>query len=216
MKAFAIVALLALLLPLASPVQAQSYTLDPGVIANGFMNVFELDGSTYVFGSPWGFADLTAVFSGSVLTLGPAPINDPDPFWYIGGGAPGAPGNKIMEAVSYAEYLDGSLAGTTVTFAFEVLSNSFSDHVVAAFIRDFAPDFSSANQVVEPLTSLGTYILQLNTINDPARPVQYGFIVRGANVWPTDVGLYGTMQIGPEATVSTEDSSFGAVKSLYK
>lgn len=215
MKALAIVALLALLLPPASPVQAQDFTLDPIAMSVGFMNVFELDGQTFVFNGPWGFADLTAAFDGYVLTLGAAPIDDPDPFWYIGGGGPGAPGNKIMEAVSYAEYLDGSLAGKTVTFSFEVLEDTFSEHVVAAFIRDFAPDYSSANQTIVPLTSLGDYVLTLDTINDPARPVQYGFIVRGVNAWPTDVGLFGNMVIGPESTVGTENTSFGAVKALY-
>ena len=216
MKAIAIVALLALALPLASPAQAQTFTVDPAAINVGYMNVFELDGSTFAFGSPWGFADLVASYSGNVLTLSPNTIGDPDPYWYIGGGGPGAAGNKIMEAVSYAERLDGSLAGTTVTFTFQVLSSSLtSEHVVAAFIRDFAPDFSSVNQAVVPLTSTGPYTLSLETINDPARPVQYGFIFRGVNVWATDVEPFGNMVIGPETPVSNEDSSFGAVKALY-
>ncbi|MEZ6318829.1 MAG: hypothetical protein R3B49_08770 [Phycisphaerales bacterium] len=57
----------------------------------GYMNVFELDGTSYVFGSSWGVADLTAVFDdgAGTLTLGPNTVGDPDPFWYIGGGGPG-------------------------------------------------------------------------------------------------------------------------------
>lgn len=216
MRAFAIVALLALVLPFAAPAQAVDFTVDP-TISLGYMNVFELDGTTFVFGSPWGFGDLVASFSGPLLTLSPNTIGDPDPFWYIGGGGPGAAGNKIMEAVSYFETLDGSLAGQTVNFSFEVLSSSLtSQHVVAAFIRDWAPDFSSANQTVVPLLGTGAYSLTLNTINNPARPVQYGFIMRGPNVWITDVAAYGNMVIGPDLTVATEQSSIGAVKSLYK
>lgn len=216
MRAFAIVALLALALPLAAPAHAADFTVDPAINL-GFMNVFELDGTTFVFGSGWGFADLVANYDGSVLTLSPNTINDPDPFWYQGGGGPGAPGNKVMEAVSYAEFLDGSLAGTTVNFSFEVLSNSLtSEHAAAAFIRDFAPDFSSVNQTVIPLSGPGHYALSLDTINDPARPVQYGFILRGVNVWATDVAPFGNIVLGPDQAVATEATSFGAVKSLYK
>lgn len=233
MKAFAIAALIALSLPLATPADAQLVTVDPATMTSGFMNVFELDGTTFVFGSPWGFGDLSASFSGNLLTLSPNTIGDSNVFWYncpdgqspFDGqgdgllddcGQPGATGNKIMEAVSYAEVLDGSLAGSTVTFSFQVVSNSLtSAHVVAAFIRDFAPDFSSVNQTVVPLTSTGSYTLSLNTINDPARPVQYGFIMRGENVWFTDVAPFGNMVVGPETPVSNDLSSFGAVKSLF-
>lgn len=236
MRAFAIVALLALALPLAfaAPAEAEDFTVDPIALNLGFMNVFELDGTTFVFGSPWGFNDLVAQYSGAELTLSPNTISDTNVFWYncpdgvdpVDGqgdgllddcGQPGASGNKIMEAVSYAEVLDGSLAGTTVNFSFEVVSSSLtSEHAVAAFIRDFAPDFSSSNQTVVPLPGPGSYSLTLDTINDPARPVQYGFIMRGPNVWVTDVGPFGSMVIAPDLTVANEESTFGAVKSLFR
>jgi hypothetical protein len=170
-------------------------TVDPGASWLGFMNVFELpeNGGGFVFGSPWGTADLVATFSGPVLTLAPNSVNDPSPFWYQGGGGPGAPGNKTMEANMYIEET-GPLSGTTVTFTGNVLSNSFVEHSAVAFIKDFAPDYSSNVTTTVPLTP-GVFSLSLATIADPARHVQYGFATTGPNVWITDVGPFGTAQI---------------------
>ena len=117
-------------------------SLDPST-AGGFMNVFELNGD-FVFGSGWGVGDLGASFDAAgAVTLSPNQIGDPDPFWYIGGGGPGAPGNRIMEAVLFNQ-VDGPLAGQEVSFTMEVTALDFScGHVSQLIIRDFAPDFSS-------------------------------------------------------------------------
>lgn len=186
------------LLGAGTQVDAQvTVTVDPGANWLGFMNVFELpsNGGGFVFGSPWGAADLVATFSGPVLTLAPNTIGDPDPFWYQGGGMPGAQGNKIMAASMYVEET-GPLAGTTVTFTGEVLSNSLtSAHSVVAFIKDFAPDYSSHVPVTVPLSSSGQFEISLSTIADPTRHVQFGFETVGPNVWITDVGPYGSLQV---------------------
>lgn len=82
---------------------ATTLTIDPSAAWNGFMNVFETaaNGGGFIFGSGWGTADLQANFTGDILTLAPNTIGDPDPFWYVGGGGPGSPGNKIMDASMY-------------------------------------------------------------------------------------------------------------------
>jgi hypothetical protein len=174
-------------------------TVDPLAPWIGFMNVFEIDRSNspptpgaFVFNSPWGFNDLTAVFDGSgALTLGVNTIGDPDPFWYIGGGGPGALGNKWMDANGFVQVDGGSLSGMNVTFTGNVLSNTFTaNHTARAFIRDFAPDFSSFNEASVLLTP-GLFSITLATINDPNRHVQYGFNVQGENVWITDAGAFG-------------------------
>jgi hypothetical protein len=186
-----------LLLSAAGRVNADTtVTVDPGAPWLGFMNVFELpsNGGGFVFGSGWGVPDLTATFSGPVLTLGPNSVNDTSTFWYQGGGGPGAPGNKIMEANMYVE-VTGPLAGQAVTFEGLVLSNTLtSAHSSVAFIKDFAPDYSSAVTTTVPLTP-GVFSLTLNTINNPARHVQYGFATTGVNVWVTDRGPFGEVQI---------------------
>lgn len=180
---------------------AVNVTVNPAAPWLGFMNVFNLpapagDGA-YQFGSPWGTADLTATFSGDVLTLGPNSIGDPNEYWYQGvgpnPGGPGAPGNKIMEANMYVE--DNSLAGQVVSFTYEVLSNSFtSAHNSVAFIKDFAFDYSTNVTVTLPLTP-GVHTITLDTIDDPSRHVQYGFQTTGVNVWITDVAPFGNAKI---------------------
>lgn len=214
---------------IAGTAHAVDVTVDPAKITNGFMNVFNLpapDGDgAYQFGSGWGFADLTASFSGSDLTLGPNTIGDPNEYWYrcVGSavppncGGPGAPGNKIMEANSYAQVDDGSLSGQTVDFRGVVLANSLtSAHVARAFIRDFAPDFSSVNETIILLPASGPFALSLATINDPARHVQYGFQVTGVNVWVTDVAPFGSITIGPETPTPASTASWGRVKNWYR
>jgi len=196
-QTFVLVLVGAVLVGSAAPARADvTVTVDPGASWLGFMNVFELpvNGGGYVFGSPWGTADLVATFSGPVLTLAPNTIGDPSPFWYIGGGGPGAPGNKIMEANMYVEET-GPLSGMTVTFTGEVLSNTFTGaHSAVAFIKDFAPDYSSNVTVTVPLTP-GVFSVSLATIADPARHVQYGFATTGVNVWVTDVGPFGSAEV---------------------
>jgi len=161
----------------------------------GFMNVFELDGTTFVFGSPWGPADLNSSFDdgAGTMTMSPNTIGDPDPFWYQGGGAPGSPGNKIMEANLYQEVTD-TFAGQTVTFSGNVLSNSFTDaHQATVFIRDFAADYSSSVDMLADVDASGAFSISLDTLGDAGRHVQWGIRVKGVNVWVTDTAPFGNV-----------------------
>jgi hypothetical protein len=213
----------------ASPAKAADVTVNPATITFGFMNVSNLpaplgDGA-YQFGSPWGFADLNASFSGSNLTLSPNTIGDANEYWYRcvapvtppNCGGPGAPGNKIMEANSYAEVNDGSLAGQTVTFSGNVISNTLtSAHVAYAFVKDFAPDYSSFVGNVIPLPASGGFTVALNTVPDPARHVQYGFQMVGVNVWATDVAPFGSVTIAPTLPTATKSTTWGRMKLIYR
>ena len=182
---------------------AASVTVDPTPTWLGYMNVSEIHshGGAYVFGSGWGTADLNANWSGPVLTLSPNTIGDPNSFWYTPAGGPGSVGNKIMDASMYVE-TTGTYVGTTLTFEGKVLANTLVGNVDAngngwtsvAFIKDFAPDFSSFNTVTAPLVN-GLFSISMATINDPARHVQYGFETIGPDVWVTDVAPYGSIQI---------------------
>lgn len=187
----------ALLLATALNSRAATVTVDPSATWLGYMNVFNLpsDGGAYQFGSSWGTADLRASFSGPVLSLSPNTIGDPNPYWYIGGGGPGAAGNKIMAASMYVESNGGLLGGQVVTFTGSVLANTLTAaHSTVAFIKDFAPDYSSFNVISVPLVS-GVFSINLATIADAGRHVQYGFETTGVNVWATDVAPYGQIDI---------------------
>lgn len=160
----------------AGRVDAATVTVDPSATWSGFMNVFQTpqNGGGYVFGNTWGTADLTATFSGPVLTLGPNKIGDPDPFWYTPAGGPGSVGNKSMDANMYVE-TTGVYTGQTLTFTGNVLSNTLVGSVnqlgngwtSVAFIKDFAPDFSSSNSTTIPLVP-GVFSISLVTVNNPA------------------------------------------------
>ena len=190
---------------------AATVTVNPSGSWQGFMNVFETPqhGGGYVFGSSWGTADLTATFSGSVLTLGPNTIGDSSSFWYSPSGGPGAVGNKTMDANMYIETA-GVYTGQTLTFSGNVLANTLFGHVnqlgngwtSVAFIKDFAPDYSSSVSVTAPLAN-GVFSISLVTVNDSARHIQYGFETIGPDVWITDVGPYGSIQITPVPEPST-------------
>jgi hypothetical protein len=189
-----------------SSVQAQAqvtYNVEVDAPWLGYMNVFETPDNFggFVFGSPWGVADLVANFSGTTLTLAPNSVNDPNSFWYLPSGGPGSVGNKIMDANLYVEIPIDTVSGQTVTFEGEVLANTLtSEHVATAFIRDFAPDYSTFNTSTVPLTP-GPFSVSLATDPGAGRHVQYGFNFNGRNVWITDVAPYGTVQIEAIADV---------------
>lgn len=194
---------------------AATVTVDPGTLTSGFMNVFNLPGSgtypanspgAYQFGGSWGLGDLNSSISGSgpttVVTLSPNTIGDPAAYWYTPSGGPGAIGNKLMDANLYNE-TTGTYVGTTLQFMGNVTVNSLLSSMnqqgngwtSVAFIKDFAPDYSSFNMITAPLTSLGVFSISLATVNDPGRHVQYGFETIGPDVWATDVAGYGVIQI---------------------
>jgi hypothetical protein len=182
-----------------SVAQAASVGVDEGGTWLGYMNVFNLpaDGGGFQFGSPWGIGDLNANFNLGTheLKLSPNTIGDPNGYWYIGGGGPGAAGNKIMEANLYQEFTD-VYNGQTLNFSGNVLSNSFtSAHKVYAFIKDFAADYSSFNITTLELTAPGAFSINLNTDAGAGRHVQWGFQTVGVNVWTTDTAPFGNMVI---------------------
>lgn len=182
---------------------AQGVVVTPGNSAagwQGFMNVFNLDNS-YVFSSGWGVPDLRTEFNdgAGTMTLFPNSIGDANPFWYLPSGGPGSVGQKLMEANCYVQVDDGSLSGQTVTFQGSVLSNTFtSAHVAQVFIRDFAPDYSTFNETIVPLGS-GNFSINLATDPGAGRHVQYGFQVKGVNVWITDIAPFGNAVIATPA-----------------
>jgi hypothetical protein len=104
-----------------------------------------------------------------------------------------------------------------VTFIGTVLSNTLTNaHHAIAFVKDFAPDYSSFNVITMPLPVSGPFTLSLATINDPARHVQYGFQMTGPDVWITDLGPYGTVVIGPEQPTPVHSTTWGSLKALYR
>ena len=212
MKYLAVVAATCMLVGATTQAHAVTFTVDQSATWLGFMNVFELpsNGGGFIFGSGWGTGDLTATWGGPTsLTLGTNNIGDADPFWYVGGGGPGAQGNKIMDANMYVQLVDGSVSGQTLTFAGNVTSNTLFGQTDSlgnawtsvAFIKEFAADYSSFTQTTVSMTA-GTFSISQAISGNALNHVQYGFETKGSCVWITDAAQFGNIQVQavPEPT----------------
>ena len=87
--------------------------------------------------------------------------------------------------------IGGFVLASTLLSSHDANGNGWTS---VAFIKDFAPDYSSYNVASVPLVN-GAFNVSLATIADPARHVQYGFETIGPDVWITDVGPYGNIQV---------------------
>lgn len=173
-------------------------TVDPGQTWLGYMNVFELPvgGGAFLWGSPWGTADLPATFSGSVLRLSPNTntYNPNDPYWVN----PDGSGNKWMSANMYVE--NPGLVGQTVNFEGQTLINSFVEgYSSQAFIKvlDPAQGWATIAETYAPLVGGQPFSLTLDVPNTAGLVPQYGFVTDGANANPATVGLLGHVLIAP-------------------
>jgi hypothetical protein len=176
----------------------------------GYMNVWQTNGTSYVFGQAWAAADLRAAFvhtnspngwplsTALVLRPNTNTYNPADSFWNFPNGAP----NKVVEANFYRD-VGTNFAGQTVTFTGTLLSNTIPGLVggdpstgwdVLAVVKEFNVGYSTfygLNSVA--LTAPGTFTVS-RTI-PTGRVCQYGFIVKGPNTAPgspnslTGVGL---------------------------
>ncbi len=186
-------------------------TIDSGTMVNGYMNVFDLPSAggaynPYPTSGPYAVADLRADFtSPTSVTLSPCYVADSGTFWYTPSGGPGATGNKIMEANVYGQ-ADGTYAGETVRFSGDVsdytLLSGSGNWTVKAYIRDFAPDFSSYNEQIVPISTTGTFSVSMTTVNDPARHVQWGLQTTGPDVWITDLASKGVVTVNALAVAA--------------
>lgn len=194
-----LVAMSATLCCAAPSFSSVTVTVDPGLNWIGYMNVFQLPvgSGAYVFGSPWGAADLQAVFDGPQLVLSPNTntYNPGDAFWVN----PDGTGAKWMNANMYVE--DPTLVGQTVEFVGYTLSNTFVDgYSTHAFIKVLDPGagWATIAEVSVPLVHGQPFALNLDVPNIPGLVPQYGFATDGANANPATVHQLGQVVVVPE------------------
>ena len=180
-----------------------SRTIDSSKLTNGYINVYDLasNGGAYIFGSSWGPEDLKATFpSSSQVIFTPSTIDDPNPFWYTPSGGPGASGNKIFEASLYSEE---QLPGQAINFEGRVEAFSLvGTYTFKAFIRDYAPDYSTVIQTYTDITGTGNFAVNYTAVNDANRHIHWGLQMTGPNVWITDLASKGSVTVSavPEAS----------------
>lgn len=171
----------------------------------GYMNVWQTDGTTYVFGGAWAAADLRAGFiptnsppygwpvnTDLFLRANTNTYNPADVYWNNPDGTP----NKILEANFYRD-VGTNFAGQNVTFTGSVLSNTLpavSSGVpttgwdILAVVKEFSVGYGTfygMSQVA--ITGPGSF-----TVTRPipaGRVCQYGFIVKGPNIGPASADV---------------------------
>jgi hypothetical protein len=184
-------------------------TVDQSELAFGYMSVNELPSAGGAFFSAGSvpISDITATFnSPTSVTFSPNTTSLTGPQWYDPStGGPGSLGQKIMSGYLFAQET-GTLSGT-LSFTGDVLAYNLGTNLddlpysLTAVVKDFAPDFSSVNQVFLPLTGTGLFELSLPLVAGAGRHVQWGFIMTGPNIWPSDAAQLanaGSVTVIPE------------------
>lgn len=159
----------------------------------GYANIFNLGGG-YEFGNAWGLPDLRSIVSAANNTVTLYPnfntYEAGNAYW-----ANGAIGNKTFEGNTYVE--DATLAGQTVTFSGNVVSNTLAaGYENVAFIKGLNPatGYSTDVLVTAPLEAGQSFSITATAI--PAGLiVQYGFMVSGLNANPLDEAALGNVVV---------------------
>lgn len=176
-----------------------SWSPSPYTVAN-----FPSDGGASASG--WSLAAAPAVFSGNQLTLSPN-VNT-----YAAGNGywtnPDGSGANTMDAATYSEVDGGLYSGVTLTFSFNVLSNTLGTdawgrtYTADAFIKDFGPGYAFNGEHTVALTP-GVGSVSYTTAVNAGEIVQYGFEVIGPDANPATVASLGSVVIAPVPEPST-------------
>jgi len=204
----------ALACTLAANAQTYNVTVNQSAMSLGYMSWgtspytaanFPSDGG---YGSSgWGQGALVSVWGGSdgnTLTISPnvntyAPGN---PYWTN----PDGSGANTMDASTYDEVV-GTYANSTVTFTFNVLSNTLGSdgfsgaYTADAFIKDFGPGYALWGEVTVPLTPGVDTVTYPGT--GPSTLVQYGVELIGIDTSPTGPEALQSVVIAPVPEPST-------------
>jgi hypothetical protein len=175
---------------------------------DGFMNVFELDCTTFAFNSSWAIEDLkTEIDTGAnTITLKPNfntyCDNLTDPFWV---NQTTGEGNKCMDANTLVP--DNSLLGQEITFQGFVVSNDLDPAYTAiAYIKVFNADFSVVKEESATLVAGENFVLNYTNVEPEDANVQYGFQVLGVNANCADEATLGSAVV-TEFTLGQDDNS---------
>jgi len=192
-------------------------TIDESDSWVGYMNVFDLaDGAAggFLWGSPWGTADLAASFTGiGELTLQPntntyAPG---DAYWVDAETGLGA---KFLSANMYVQ--DDTLLGQSLSFGFSVVSQTLAEHDLTAFVKVFDGGYGVLDSQIVSVASTGDYNLSMTADVEGGVHVQYGFTMEGLPVDPSILASYGSAVITEAGGISAipEPSALGLLLGL--
>lgn len=170
-----------------------------------YANVFEMDGSTYLWGSGWEVskAKTTLDLNNNSVILQPNfntyEENPSDGYWVD---QTTLEGNKIMEVSTYVES-STAFNDNDLTFHGDVLEYTLDEtnYQVFYFIKALDPNngYSDALQGSKIMTmpKSGHFSVEVSAAEIPAGLiVQYGFTVRGVNANPANEANLGAVKLG--------------------
>ena len=185
--------------PAATAPVASTVTVDPAESWLGYMHVADLpaSGGTYRSSGTWSVPDLRTSFAGSTLTLSPNTINDPSTYWYIGGGAPGRPGNKIMTRQHVCGKNRQPLREDRHLHRHRLRQHAHQPPTARSPSSGISTPTIPRSRRSPRRSPTVTSLSASPPAPDPAAMCSTGFETTGVNVWPTDVGPFGSVRIAP-------------------
>jgi hypothetical protein len=199
-----------------TPAEPNFVTADPNNAWGGYMEVFEVNAEggagNFVFGQPWGVADLQTTLQPDVPNMILEPnvnaYNAEDPFW-----SNGELGNKIMRATTQVESWE-NYNGADLTFTGSVAEHTLEGYDTVYFIKCLDPDNNYSDMLeaayVLPLPDSGEFSVSVSGDLLPAgKLVQFGFAVVGLNANPASD--YGKVVIGDVGLSIGENDSLDMV-----
>ena len=195
-----------------TPAEPNFVTADPNNAWGGYMEVFDAETGGFIFGEPWGVADLQTVLQPEVQNDSLSSFNTynaEDPFW-----SNGEMGNKIMRATTQVESWD-MYNGADLTFTGSVAEHTLDESYQAVyFIKCLDPDAGWTDMLeaayVIDLPESGEFSVSVSGDLLPAgKLVQFGFSVIGLNANPAFD--YGKVVIGDIGLSIGENDSLDMV-----
>ena len=184
----------------------------------GYVNVYELNKTTYVFGSGWPLKtnaagnSLTANYLNNTIQFTPMVVNDSNSFWFV---SPLYTPNKWIVNELYQEttldmnnnnIFTGSFRSNTLYTKYAQTSNY--NYTVNAFIKAYNSNFSSLLAIAtSTINQTGNFYITLDTTTlTNIGHLQWGFTMNGYPVYPTEAGNQGSVIIGDAYPCFKENS----------
>ena len=197
----------------------------------GYINVYELNKTTYVYGQSWPLKNintqnsLTAIYINNTISFTPMVVNDSNSFWFV---SPLYTPNKWVVNELYQQrdidiknnfIFTGSFRSNTLYTKYANPSN----YTINAFIKAFDLNFALLNSVTSPINQTGNFYIQLDTsFETNIAHLQWGFTMNGYPVYPSEAGNQGSVIIGDAYPCFAEDTKiltkqgYVAIKELQK